>query len=84
MAIKWDLLAEHWAFPEVPRNALLCPFGKTWGHPPQARYKPFEIDSVRSAVARNRIQRLATWRSRYVLQWFTSFKFWQLELVWPV
>jgi hypothetical protein len=24
--MTWGLLAGHWAFPGVPRNALLCPF----------------------------------------------------------
>ena len=34
--------------------------GTTWGHPPRACEKPFEIDPVRDAVARSRVQIGAT------------------------
>ena len=37
---------------------LLVPLGEgtTWGHPPRACEKPFEIDPVRVAVARTPVQ----------------------------
>ena len=45
-------------------NIQGLPPGATWGRPPRARQKPYEIDPIRDAVSRYLVQTGATSQNR--------------------